>query len=64
MTTVDYERLGNNLAQRAEGFRALTDAELYNQEGIPDYEDKSNIMMKKYLKYKSKYLELKKKLRK
>ncbi len=62
LTTANYERLRDNLEQRAKIFETLTDAELYMQEGVPDYEDKSNIMMKKYLKYKSKYLELKKKL--
>ncbi len=62
LTTANYERLRDNLEQRAKIFGTLSDADLYNQEGVPDYEDKSNIMMKKYLKYKSKYLELKKKL--
>jgi hypothetical protein len=62
LTTLNYNRLRDNLEQRAKIFETLSDADLYNQEGVPDYEDKSNIMMKKYLKYKSKYLELKKKL--
>jgi hypothetical protein len=58
----NYDRIKQNLSSRASIYNGLTDIQLFNLEGIPLYEDKSNIMMKKYLKYKTKYLGLKKKL--